>query len=203
MSTDEFADVISESQAKNFKKRWIKLRASQVKLDWEVASLAREVRDCFPGGPSGNYQFRLWTMSQFNIYAATAAMLCRAAHAHAVWPNQETWESLNGWASLGFALTLKPAGRNKVVSKALQIAMERGRPVSYTTVRNLAFLLNAVQDNNNGRPNRLKVEENLGLVRGWVARLYDEYDLPDPPEEIKQALKLSKLAKITKLAKGA
>jgi hypothetical protein len=194
---------IPTGKASQFVKRWRKLTEQRAKIDFETAGLAAEMRDEFPKGPSGDYQFRIWCCHHLEIYGATAAMLARAARAFRRFPEEKRWLAVGGWQSIGFVMRLNKAGRTKVMNHAVKLAAERGRPVGYTTVRNIAYHLGVTQDQQFGRPNRLQVEENLGFLRTWVEKLYGDYDnLPALPPEVRAALKPTKLAQIADAAKA-
>ncbi len=188
---------ISAPRVRSFVAKWRKLEARRAKVDFETAQLAAEIREEFPRGPAGDYQFRIWCCHHLEVYGATAAMLSRAARAYGLFPREEDWAVVSGWQSMGFLLSLKRGGRRQVFNRVKKLAQERERPVGYSTVRNLAYALGVRQDSKFGRPNRLQVEENLGFLRHWVEKLYSDYeDLPKMPPEVQEAMKPTKLGTI-------
>lgn len=202
-NNDLVGSEISTQRTRSFVAKWRKLSAQRAKVDFETAQLANEIREEFPRGPAGDFQFRIWCCHYLEVYGATAAMLGRAARAYSMFPREEDWAVVSGWQSMGFLLSLKRGGRRQVFNRIKKLAEERGRPVGYSTVRNMAYSLGIRQDDNFGRPNRLKVEENLGFLRHWVQKLYDEYgDLPKLPPEVKEALKPTKLGSIADSLSG-
>lgn len=187
---------IDGQKARRFIKRWRELSRLQTKLDFETAGLAHEVRQEFPSGASGDMQFRTWCVTHMGTHGSTAAMLCRAARAFVLFPEEPHWYDLGGWQSMGFLLTFGKRDRRRIFKDALELVEERERPVGYATVRNVAFTLGCRQNRTTGRPNRLLVEENLGTLRSYVERLHVDFKLPDMPDDVAKALKPTQLARL-------
>lgn len=189
-------------KARRFIRRWRELSRLQTKVDFETAGLAHEVRQEFPGGGSGDMQFRTWCVSHMEIHGATAGLLCRAARAFVLFPEEPAWHDLGGWASMGFLLTFGKKDRRRIYKAARKLVEERERPTSYTTVRNIAFTLGCRQNRTTGRPNRLKVEENLGTLRAYVEKLHGQYDLGKIPAGVRVAMSETVLARLARATRG-
>lgn len=197
------------SKWSKFIERWRNLHERRAKLDFETAALAAEIREEFPAGASGDLQFRMWTVSNLDIYGGTASMLLRAVKVHALFDERD-WYDLGGWQSLQFLGTLKAGGRRKVVNacrkrvKELREKKGKRHSIGYTTVRNVCYQHGIRQDTGGvGRPNRLRVEESLGFCRNWIKSLYTQYEnLPAPPKAVKDALGGTMLSKIATAAKA-
>lgn len=188
---------IDGRKARRFIRRWRELSRLQTKVDFETAGLAHEVRQEFPGGAGGDMQFRTWCVTHMEVWGNTAAMLCRAARAFVLFPDEQHWYDLGGWQSMGFLLTFGKRDRRRIYKAALELVEERERPVGYTTVRNVAFTLGCRQNRTTGRPNRLLVEENLGTLRSYIEELHRDYDdMPELPDDVQEAMKPTRLARL-------
>lgn len=195
---DDLPDI-HPSRTKRFVKRFRELREQRSKLDFELAGLAHEIRGEFPQGPSGDSQCRLWMLWHLEIASSTAAMLTRAARGFLLFPTEKEWTMIGGWSSIGFLLSFRQQDRRRVQRKAMSLAEERGSPISYTTVRNIAHTLGVRQNRRTGRPNRLQVEEDLGLLRAYVAERIKDGSLNprEMPPGVLEALKPTRLAAIS------
>lgn len=192
---------INSSVARRFVRRWRELSRLRSKMDYETAGLANEVRNEFPKGSGGNAQFRTWCVSNLEAHGSTAKMLCRAARAFILFPDETHWHDLGGWQSMGFLLTFGKRDRRRIFKAALKLVEERGRPVGYPTLRNIAFTLGCRQTRTVGRPNRLSVEESLGTLRAYIEGLHEGYNLPRLPDSVAEAMTetvLSRIARATK-----
>lgn len=187
---------ISPQSARRFIERFRKLDAQRVKVDYETAGLATEIRDCFPRGSSGDYQFRQWCISNLDVLAPTAAMLLDAARSFRLFPQEQEWHDIGGWPTVRFLLGLTKPGRRKVLRAARAFVAEQGRPVSLSKVRDLAFGLGVRTARSGGRPTRTVSEENVGVLRAFIIQLYREYELPPLPASVKRALTPTKLNQI-------
>ncbi len=189
-------------------KRWRRLHENRATLDFSTASLATEIRKEFPPGASGDLQFREWTCKALEVSASTTGMLLRAVKVFALFPKEGDWYDLGGWQSLQFLSSLKAGGRRKVVGacqKRVKQLRDKGgirRTLSYTTVKNICYQHGVRADYTTGRPNRLRVEEDLGFCRNWIRSLYMQYEnLPKPPPAVKKAMKGTTLSNISESAK--
>ncbi len=196
--TDEIETKIPARRAKGFIERYQKLRECRSTLDYELAGLAAEIRQEFPAGASGWNQCRLWMSQNLDIHGQTAVMLSRAARAFILFPEEGSWTDIGGWSSMGFLLGFSARDRRRIHAHARKLVEERGRPCGYATVRNVAHLLGCKQSVAHGRPNRLAVEENLGILRAYVLSLISDGTVnPETMNEgVIAALKSTKLANI-------
>ena len=182
--------------------RWRALHIRCTALDFETSKLASEIRNEFPNGASGDLQCRIWCVRNLDVAASTASMLLRASRVYEMFDGED-WYALGGWQSLQFLSTLRKQGRKKVVRACRKRAEERrSGQIGYTTVRNVTCALGVQQIHPTGRPNRLKVEEDLGFVRTWLKNLYRDYELPKPPQAVQNAMAGTKLSAIAKAAKA-
>jgi hypothetical protein len=186
---------VPKARATEFAKRWRKIVESKATLDYDSAVLASEVREFFPGGSSGDFQFRSWTMSYLQIAPATAAKLLRAVAAVKKVPDKQTWIDVGGWMSITLVASLTGQERSKLLKACRAKIKSIGHPISYSTVRKIAFGL-GVRSRNPGRSNVWESEENLGLLRSWMSTLYDQYELPPMPVHIARAMKQTKLGMV-------
>lgn len=197
-TTPEQVEVVEQRKAQAFVRRFHKLREQASKLDYELAGLAQEIRQQFPKGASGDHQCRLWMCWHLDVYGQTAVMLVKSAKAFTLFPDEASWVFVGGWQSIGFLLGFKAADRRKIHRNAMRLAKDRERPVGYSTVRNIAHTLGCRQTHANGRPNRLTVEEDLGLLRTYLAeRIKDgTINANDLPEGVLIAMKPTRLSQI-------
>jgi len=207
MATATKTKKAQASKWKTFIERWHDLHERRSKLDYETAALANEIRGQFPDGSSGDLQFRQWCVRNLDIYSGTAGMLLRAVKVFLLFEESD-WYDLGGWQSLQFLSTLKLGGRRKALNvcrkRVVRLREKKGkrRHIGYTTVRNICFSVGVQQENLIGRPNRLRVEENLGFCRNWIKTLYTQYEnLPTPPKAVKEALGGTTLSRIADAAK--
>lgn len=192
-------DEIHHQTAARFVRRFHELRDQRSKVDYELAGLSQEIRQEFPKGASGDFQTRLWMCHHLEVYGQTALMLVRASKAYTLFPTEDEWVKLGGWQSIGFLLGFKAGDRRKIARNALNVANDRGRPLGYSSVRNIAATLGCQQiRSHGGRPNRLKVEEDLGILRSFVEQLVEEERLgiSDLSDGVLDALKNTKLSSI-------
>ena len=190
---------IPKRRTQSFVKRFNELRDQRSRVDYELAGLSQEVRQEFPKGASGDHQTRLWMCHHLEVYGQTALMLVRAAKAYTLFPKEEEWLNVGGWQSIGFLLGFKAGDRRKIARHAMALAADRERPVGYSTVRNIAATLGCQQiRGHGGRPNRLKVEEDLGILRTFVEGLIEDecLSIEDLSDGVLDALKNTKLANI-------
>jgi len=197
-------DMMDKSTAAKFIKRFRQLQEERSKLDFELAGLAHEIRQEFPKGASGDHQCRLWMTWNLEIYGGTANMLVKAARAFVLFPDVETWHNLGGWSSIGFLCGFKAGNRRKIAKQVLRLVEARGRTAGYGTVRNMAASLGCGQERINGRPNRLQVEEDLGLLRAYVAKQIKAgvLDANEMPEGVLTAMVPTRLAAIAHALEG-
>ena len=199
-ATEETVEgAIDQRRARSFITRFHKLREQASKLDYELAGLAQEIRQQFPKGASGDSQCRLWMCWHLDVYGQTAVMLVRAAKAFTLFPDEASWVNVGGWQSIGFLLGFKAAQRRKIHKHAMRLAADRDRPVGYSTVRNLAHTLGCRQVRSlGGRPNRLAVEEDLGLLRTFLAERIKDGTITteEMPEGVLLAMKPTRLSEI-------
>jgi hypothetical protein len=195
MTTSE----ISAGVAAKFVRRFNKLRDQRSTVDYELAGLSHEIRQEFPKGATGDLQTRLWMCHHLDVYGGTANMLVRSARAFVLFPTIDEWRLLGGWRSVGFMLGFKAADRRKIAKHSLSLAAERERPIGYATVRNISAVLGCQQiRGGSGRPNRLKIEEDLGILRAFVESMVEEDRLviEDLTDGVLDALKNTKLSAI-------
>lgn len=188
--------AVQPSRWKGYVSRWRRLQADRAGVDLQVAALAHEIREEFTKGPGGNSQFRSWIVSNFDVGSSTAGMLLRAAHAYTLFDPSD-WINFGGWRAIQLLTTLRPNGRRKVIKRCRERVSELGHPIGYDAVRRIAFDCGAPSNFTTGRPNRLKVEEDLGFLRNWLKRLYQDYEgLPPLPKPVQQALGGTRLSQI-------
>ena len=197
------------SKWKKFVERWHDLHERRARLDFETARLANEIRAEFPAGASGDLQFRQWCVRNLDVYGGTSAMLLRAVKVYSIFEESD-WHDLGGWQSLQFLGTLKPQGRRKAIKacrervKTLKQKKGKRQHIGYTTVRAICYRNGVQQNSRVGRPNRLRIEENLGFCRNWIQTLYTQYEnLPSPPKAVREAMAGTKLSNIAAAAKTA
>jgi hypothetical protein len=195
------ADV-PRTRATEFAKRWRKIVSSKASLDFETAELASEIREFFPSGSAGDFQFRSWSMSYLQIAPATASKLLRAVGAIKKVPNKQTWIDLGGWMSITLVSSLTGQERNKLIRACEAKIQQLGHPISYSTVRQIAFGL-GVRSRNHGRRNLWESEERLGLLQAWVKTLYEQYELPPMPRHINEAMGQTQLGAVQNAVRGA
>jgi hypothetical protein len=194
VSEVNMADV-PKARAEAFAKRWRKIVTSTATLDYESAELASEVREFFPGGASGDFQFRSWCMSYLQIASSTAAKLLRAVTAIKKVPVKDTWIDLGGWMSITLVASLTAQERNRLLKACATKVRNLGRPISYSTVRQIAFGL-GVRSRNPGRRNVWESEERLGHLQAWLDTLYSQYELPPMPTHISDAMQNTRLGTV-------
>lgn len=196
------ADDISGKQPQGkawmaaYAEKWFALTRKRAGVDYQIAGLAHEIREQFPRGGSGDFQFRRWCMDWLYVAPATADMLLRAVKAHRVFSEKE-WYLFGGRLAVQFLVSLKKPGRDRVVRACREELEERGgQPICYSYVKNVAYALGVVQDRVRGRPNRTRVEENVGVLREFLIELYRDYGsaLPDLPAHVEKAMGETKLA---------
>jgi hypothetical protein len=186
---------VPKARATEFAKRWRKIVRNKAVLDYESAELAQEVREFFPPGSPGDFQFRSWSMSYLSIAPATASKLLRAIVALKKVPDQRVWIDLGGWMSITLVASLSAQERNRLLKACQAKIAAVGHPISYSTVRQIAFGL-GVRSRNPGRRNLWESEERLGLLQAWVKTLYDQYELPPMPKHITDAMQHTKLGAV-------
>jgi len=192
-------EEIHHSTAARFVRRFHELRDQRSKVDYELAGLSHEIRQEFPKGSTGDLQTRLWMCHHLDVYGQTSLMLVRAARAFVLFPTEDEWVKLGGWQSIGFLLGFKAGDRRKVAKHSISLSEDRDRPVGYSTVRNIAATLGCQQiRGHGGRPNRLKVEEDLGILRSFVEGLVEEQaiSIDQLSDSVLDALKNTKLSSI-------
>lgn len=189
------ADV-PKARAAEFAKRWHQIVTNKATLDYDTAVLASEVRAFFPKGASGEFQFHTWTISYLKITSSTASMLSRAIIALKKVSDRGAWIDLGGWPSVTLVASLTTQERNKLL-KACDVKIRRlGRPIAYSTVRQIAYGLGVRSRNDAGRKNVRESEERLGLLQTWLTTLYDQYELPPMPSHIVKAMKTTRLGMV-------
>ena len=193
---------ITQKKAAEFARRWRALAQTKSQLDFDMAALARQIRDHFPSGSSGDFQFRSWAISTLSISVSTAGKLLRASVAIKKVPKKADWINLGGWMSITLVSSLTGVERTKLLRECSKKVEKQRRPISYSTVRNLAFGL-GVRSRNNGRRNVWESEEHLGHLRAWLTTLYDQYELPPVPKGVSEALGGTKLGRLTNAVKSA
>jgi len=186
---------IPKGRAAEFAKRWRRLRTNRAQLDFETAEMASEIREFFPVGASGDYQFRSWVASYLDVAGSTASKLLRAVTAIKRVPNKQRWINLGGWMSITLIASLTTQERNRLLRACDEKVIVVGRPISYSTVRQIAFGL-GVRSRNPGRLNVQESEERLGLLQSWVKTLYDQYELPPMPDYIAEAMAHTRLGRV-------
>ena len=195
------ADV-PKARATEFAKRWRKIVASKATLDFETAELASEIREFFPGGSAGDFQFRSWAMAYLQIAPSTASKLLRAVSAIKKVPAKQIWLDLGGWMSITLVASLTGQERSRLIKACEAKIRQLGHPISYSTVRQIAFGL-GVRSRNPGRRNLWESEERLGLLQSWVKTLYEQYELPPMPKHINEAMGQTQLGAIQSAVRGA
>ena len=193
---------ITKSQAADYAKRWRSLVRQSAKLDHEQAALASQVRRHFPVGGSGDHQFRKWCSDHLHMHGATSSMMLRAIAALKKLPKERDWVNLGGWMSVTLLVSLTGQERAKVLKACNTKIAKLGRPISYTTVRGLAFGV-GIRSRNAGRNTRYESEVRLGNLRGWVKTLYSSYELPNMPKHVKEAMGATGLSQLEEALRHA
>lgn len=195
--TDDKTPKMHKTKARAFISRFRGLCDAHAGVDHELAGLAQEVRQEFPPGASGDYQFRAWVKKHFEVSSMRAIKLLDAARAFTLFPSSDEWRKLGGWPAMAFLLGLSPQGRRKVSREVIALANERGHG-GYPACRRIAFQRGVVTRRNGGRPLRSEVEERYAKLRAFVASLYKSHpDLPKPPEEVARLIRTQgKLAQL-------
>jgi len=198
-----------ESRWRGYIKRWRDLQEQRSKLDYETAKLSSEIRSEFSDGAGGDLQFRIWCVRNLDICSSTAAMLLRSVRVYKMFEERD-WHDFGGWQSLQFLSNLKGQGRRKVLNacraKVAELRSKNAtrRTIGYTTVRRVCYECGVQANYRTGRPNRLRVEEDLGFCRNWIKTLYQQYEnLPKPPKAVEEALGGTKLSAISEAMRDA
>lgn len=188
---DAYKEAITTDTAKKFQYKWRQLLKDRAKVDHEMALLAAQIRDEFPAGDSGNYQFRRWCREFLETSVTRTTMLLEAANAiRCGLQGESNWIAMGGWPCICFIMGLAPKHRLRVWSMALKKANDRAQPHCYTSVRAIAYSM-GIMTARPGRPTRTQVEKKLSVLRKYIAQLHEK----DPklmqkiPPAVKQALK--------------
>jgi len=191
-------EAMNPKRREAYARRWRELCHQTANLDFEKASLAHEIREEFPAGASGDFQFRRWVMETFDVAASTAAKLFRAARAFRRFKREE-WLRLGGWPGVSLAVSLGTNDLNRLMVAVRARAIELGRNLTYHNVRTIAFDL-GIKSRNPGRPSHTESEQKLGFLRSWIKKLYRTYNLPEMPEHVAKAMNMSKLQRLARAA---
>jgi len=182
------SEIVTPVKLRKFIARFQDLWHQRTKVDFEIAGLAAEVRDTYPKGASGDYQFRRALTDHLHVHTSTARMLADAGRAFRLFPKEEEWHLVSGWEGIRFLCGLGKADRRKVYRAAKSKSTEIGRPIGYQTVRELGFRLGAITKRRGGRATYSINEAHLGCLRLHLQELYADYELPEMPPAVSAAM---------------
>lgn len=174
--------TVSKKNQNKYVRRYHKLADGSAKIDHERAGLAAEIRGEFPKGASGDLQFKEWTVTHLGIHGRSALALLDSVRALTLFPTEAEWIAVGGWKGISFLASLKRGARRKVFKAANAKAIKLGRGIVYETVLTTAYGLGVRSERREGRPNRSETEVKLGILRDFVLKLYEDYEVGALPK---------------------
>lgn len=169
-------------------KRWKELHDNKFKNDYLIAELACEIRNEFPKGDAGDFQFGQWVKQ--HLQGARPKILLERVRGYETFSETE-WRRLGGWPGVSLLLTWKKGERAKVLA-----ALHGPGPFHYSTIRVRALSLGIVAKRER-RDTRSRSEGRVETLRSFIIRLYrDRSDLPPLPENVKKAMTKTVLSEI-------
>lgn len=171
---------IDTSRKNGWVARWTKLNADRSKNDFAIADLAREIRDEFPKGDAGDFQFSVWVLR--HLPAARPKKLLEKAFSVDTY-GEEEFTRLGGWQSISFLMSLTKAQQKHVLS-----TVHGEGPFHYSTIRMRALRLGIVSPRK-GRDTRSQSEDRVSILRQFILKLYKQRkDLPPLPADVRAAI---------------
>lgn len=192
-----FNDIHDDDAIAHYKARWFVLRKQAGQNDYQQAKLLDEVRSCITAGASGDLQFKQWVVRHFHFSGKRAMIFVRLYRARGNYTEHQ-WSMLDGARGLFHIESLPTSHRSRVRETCIARIMSERQPLSYGTIRQIALRAGARSEHAwGGRPTQTEAERKCRILRGFIVRLYDEYNnLPRIPDDVQEAMGRSALEEV-------
>lgn len=170
MTTDTLTFPVSASREISFRNRLAKLTNTRITNDFDRAVLARDIRNEFELGDTGDAQMRLFLRKRLGLRTSGGYALLNLVAGLDVFPNRETWNQVGGASSIVFLLSLTATQRNKVLATLLKRISKTGYAGNLALVRNVARKLGfitVVSANAKNTPVRT-LRSNLATLQNFI-----------------------------------